>query len=58
MVLDAHFGLVGMLGSEIKSSLLDILELAKSLVYSLTISGYGGEDDSPTSTAAKGSCSN
>ena len=51
----AHFGLVGQLGSEIKSSLSDISESENSFTSSLTFSGSGGEEDSPTSTAAKGS---
>ena len=55
MVFDAHFDLVGMLGYAIKSSLLDISESASSTISSLTFNGYGSEEDSPTSTAAKGS---
>ena len=54
MVFTAHFGLVGMSGSEIKSSLLDISESSNSFVSSLTFNGSGGEEESPTSTAAKG----
>ena len=55
MVLPAHFVIVGILGYEINSSLSDISESANSLVSSLTINGSSGEEDSPTSTAAKGS---
>ena len=55
MVFGADFGLVGLLGSAIKSSLSDISESAYSLVSPLTINGSGGEEDSPTSTVAKGS---
>ena len=55
MVFAAHFGLVGLLGSAIKSSLSDISESANSFVSSLTFNGSGGEEDSPTSIAAKGS---
>ena len=58
MVLAAHFGLVGMLGYTIKSSLSDISESTNSLVSSLTFSGCGDEEDSPTSVVAKGSSSN
>ena len=58
MVLSSHFGLVGMLGYEINSSLWDISESENSLVSLLTINGCGGEEDSPTSTVAKGSSSN
>ena len=58
MVLDSHFGLVWILGYSIKSSLSDISESEKSLVSSLAINGRGGEEDSPTSTAAKDSSSN
>ena len=49
------FGLVGLLGSAIKSSLSDISESVNSLISSLTFSGSGGEEDSPTSTTTKGS---
>ena len=55
MVFYSHFFLLGMLGYAIKSSLLDISESENSLVYSLTINGSGGEEDSPTSIVAKGS---
>ena len=55
MVFAAHFGLVGLLGSAIKSSLSDISESANSLVSPLKINGSGGEEDSLTSTATKGS---
>ena len=55
MVFAAHFGLVGMLGSEIKSLLLDISESSDPFVSSLTFNGSGGEEDSPTSTTARGS---
>ena len=58
MVLDSHFSILGMSVSSINSSLSDISESANSLFYSLTIDGYGGEEDSPTSTASKGSSSN
>ena len=53
MVFAAHFGLVGLLGSVIKSSLSDILESESSLVSPLAINGSGGVEDSPTSTATK-----
>ena len=55
MVFATHFGLVGLLGYAIKSSLSDISESENSLVSPLTINGSGGEEDSPTSTATKGS---
>ena len=55
MFFAAHFGLVGLLGSAIKSSLLDILDSENSTISSLTFNGSGGEEDSPTSTVAKGS---
>ena len=55
MVFATNFGLVGISGSVIKSSLPDISESTNSLVSPLTINGSGGEEDSPTSTATKGS---
>ena len=55
MVLDTHFFLVGISIYSIKSSLSDISESANSFVSSLTFNGYGGEEDSPTSNAGKGS---
>ena len=55
MVLAYHFGIVGLLLSAINSSLSDILESEDTLVYSLTINGCRGEEDSQTSTTAKGS---
>ena len=55
MVFDAHFVLIGLSGYAIKSSLLNISESANSFVSSLTFNGSGGEEDSPTSTTAKGS---
>ena len=54
MVLVSHFGLVGLLGYEIKSSLSNISESSNSFFSSLTFNGSGGEEDSPTSTVAKG----
>ena len=54
MVLAANFGIVGLLGYEIKSSLSEISESKKSLVSSLTINGYGDEEDSPTLAACCG----
>ena len=42
MVLYSHFGLVGMLGSAINSSLSYIAESENSLVSSLTVRGGGG----------------
>ena len=53
MVFSSHFGIVGLLGSEIKSSLLDISESSNSFVSSLTFNDSGDEEDSPTSTAVK-----
>ena len=58
MILYSEFGTLGMLGYKINSSLPDILEPTNSLVSSLTINCCGGEDDFPTSAAAKGSFSN
>ena len=55
MVSIDHFCLVEMLGSAIKSSLSDMSESTNSLFSSLTINGSGGEEESPTSTIAKGS---
>ena len=55
MVFSYHFGLVGMLGYAIKSSLSDISESANLFVSPLTFNGSSGEEDSPTSTVAKGS---
>ena len=52
MVFVSHFGIVGLLGYEIKSSLSEIPESENSLVSSITINGCGGEEDSLTSTAA------
>ena len=55
MVFDAHFSLLGLSGYAIKSSLSDISESTNSFVSPLTFNGSGGEEDSPTSTTAKGS---
>ena len=55
MVFAAYFVLVGLSVSTIKLSLSNISESSNSFVSSLTFNGYGGEEDSPTSTVAKGS---
>ena len=58
MVFAAQFGIVGLSGYAIKSSLSDTSESTNSLASSLTFSGGGDEEDFPIYVAGIGSSSN